>query len=84
MRIALRMTVLVGLLIFMGGAAESAMAQGTKDPSTPVPPMVFPIRPRDEPAPPRRVIVPNSQPPPIWLEPNYPVRVVPRSRTNRK
>ena len=36
---------------------EAALAQGTKDPSTPVPSMVVPIRPRDEPT--RPTAVPN-------------------------
>jgi hypothetical protein len=38
--------------------ADAAWAQGTKDPSNPVPSMVFPIRPRDEPAP--STAVPNT------------------------
>ena len=35
-----------------------AWGQGTKDPSNPVPTMVYPIRPRDQPAPP--TAVPNT------------------------
>jgi hypothetical protein len=31
-------------------ASDGALAQGTKDPSNPIPTMVVPIRPRDEPA----------------------------------
>ena len=33
----------------VAGFFDAALAQGTKDPSNPVPTMVFPIRPRDEP-----------------------------------
>jgi hypothetical protein len=62
-------------------ATGEAWGQGTKDPSTPVPTMVFPIRPRDEPAAP--TAVPNNsytrpQQPPIRLwraRPVYPARV---------
>jgi hypothetical protein len=36
---------------------DVALAQGTKDPSNPVPTMTFPIRPRDEPT--RPTAVPN-------------------------
>ncbi|SDT59727.1 hypothetical protein SAMN05444158_7371 [Bradyrhizobium canariense] len=57
-------------------------AQGTKDPSNPVPSMVFPIRPRDEPAP--STAVPNTshtrrqgtvQLQPIYRYPGYRARV---------
>jgi len=41
--------------------AENAEAQGTKDPSSPVSTMVFPIRPRDEPATTRPVVVPSTK-----------------------
>jgi hypothetical protein len=40
-------------------AFDVALAQGTKDPSNPVPTMVFPIRPRDEPSASRPTAVPN-------------------------
>lgn len=42
----------------VSAGTETTWAQGTKDPSNPVPTMVFPIRPRDEPAPP--TAVPNT------------------------
>ena len=51
----------------IAGFFDAALAQGTKDPSNPVPTMVFPIRPRDEPttAPPTAVRTRTfpSQPP---------------------
>jgi hypothetical protein len=57
-------------------ASGDGFAQGTKDPSNPVPTMVFPIRPRDEPATSRPVAVPNhTTAPPIRLRRIYPVRV---------
>jgi hypothetical protein len=50
-----------------------ACAQGVKDPSSPVPSMSFPIRPRDEPSAP--TAVPNTSHTrarqPIWLQRNY-------------
>jgi hypothetical protein len=56
----------------------AAWAQGTKDPSNPVPTMVFPIRPRDEPTETRPTAVPNrtfpSQPP-IQVRPAYRYRI---------
>jgi hypothetical protein len=48
------LTITFCISMFVGPAS----AQGTKDPSNPVPTMVFPIRPRDEPAP-RPTAVPN-------------------------
>jgi len=36
-------------LLMLAFASDSAPAQGTKDPSNPVPTMVVPIRPRNEP-----------------------------------
>jgi hypothetical protein len=57
-------------------------AQGTKDPSNPVPSMVFPIRPRDEPA--VSAGVPNTshtrqqgtvQLQPIYRHPAYRARI---------
>jgi hypothetical protein len=61
-------------LIFLWDGA--AVAQGTKDPSNPVPSMVYPIRPRDEPPTPQ-IIRPNNvapTPPPIRLKRIHPAR----------
>ena len=63
----------VSLIFLWDGAA---VAQGTKDPSNPVPSMVYPIRPRGEP-PTRQIIRPNNvtpTPPPIRLKRIRPVR----------
>jgi hypothetical protein len=48
------------LIIMFGGVgvSDAVIAQGTKDPSNPVPTMIFPVRPRDEPA--RPTAVPNN------------------------
>jgi hypothetical protein len=68
---------------FFDPAFDVALAQGTKDPSNPVPTMVFPIRPRDEPAP-HPTAVPNHNKafppqPTIRLRRSYPYWVrVPR------
>jgi hypothetical protein len=66
---------------------DAAMAQGTKDPSNPVPTMVFPIRPRDEPATTRPTAVPNRTFPPqrsIRVRPVYPYLIrVPQGRKGR-
>jgi hypothetical protein len=56
----MRASVLVLTITVCGsGFFDAALAQGTKDPSNPVPTMVFPIRPRDEPAASRPTAVPN-------------------------
>jgi hypothetical protein len=61
------------ILLCVSAWADAAWAQGTKDPSNPVPSMVFPIRPRDEPAAP--TAVPNTshsrQQRTIQLQPTY-------------
>jgi hypothetical protein len=70
------------LFLTIGFGASSffgvALAQGTKDPSNPVPTMVFPIRPRDEPTSTRPTAVRTrtfpSQPP-IRVRRAYRVRV---------
>jgi hypothetical protein len=55
----MRAAVLVLTVTFCGSVFfDAALAQGTKDPSNPVPTMVFPIRPRDEPT--RPTAVPNN------------------------
>ncbi len=52
------------------------LAQGTRDPSNPVPRMVFPIRPRDEATTTRPIIVPNNAPqPPVQLRRIYSDRI---------
>jgi hypothetical protein len=68
-----RLTIVTLLFVVAwNGAAE---AQGTKDPSNPVPTMVFPIRPRDE-APQPRIIrqTPTPAQAPIRLQRIRPVR----------
>jgi len=60
-------TLFLTIVFYVAGFFDAALAQGTKDPSNPVPTMVFPIRPRDEPvtAPPTAVRTHTfpSQPP---------------------
>lgn len=77
------LTIGFGIASFSG----AALAQGTKDPSNPVPTMVFPIRPRDEPPATHPTAVPNRTFPPqpsIRVRPAYPYRVrVPRGRSGR-
>jgi hypothetical protein len=68
------------IAVVLAASTAEAWGQGTKDPSNPVPTMVYPIRPRDEPT--RPTAVPNtsySQPQPqirLWrAHPGYPARV---------
>jgi len=68
------LTISFGISSFFG----AALAQGTKDPSNPIPTMVFPIRPRDEPTEIRPTAVPNRAfpaQPPIQVTPAYRYRI---------
>jgi hypothetical protein len=59
------------IVVFLAFASTGeAWAQGTKDPSSPVPTMVVPIRPRNEPAPP--TAVPNNS---YTQQPQQPIRL---------
>ena len=68
---ALFLTIVLGVFAFSHSAlAQGAATGGTKDSGAPT--MVFPIRPRDEPA--RPTAVPNRSHrahPPIWLRRGY-------------
>ena len=45
----MRVTKTLFTFLLLACASDSTLAQGTKDPSNPVPSMVVPIRPRNEP-----------------------------------
>ena len=65
------LTVVFCVPVFCGAAS----AQGTKDPSNPVPTMVYPIRPRDEPGTSRPVVNPNVANPNNTFPPQPPIRL---------
>ena len=73
----MRATIVISTVLFCVSIVSSAgFAQGTKDPSNPVPTMVTPIRPRDEPQRARPLVVPNNNnTAPIRLRRLRPVRV---------
>ena len=69
------LNIVLSVIVMVVACNGAAVAQGTKDPSNPVPTMVFPIRPRDQPTSPPPVIQRRqTPPPPILLQSNQPGR----------
>jgi hypothetical protein len=73
----MRATIVISTVLFCVSIVPGdGFAQGTKDPSNPVPTMVTPIRPRDEPQRARPLVVPNNNyGAPIRLRRLHPFRV---------